>query len=287
MELHFSIDGAFMTNLAREQFYSNHQLAKAINLLWNCTVNDQMTDTEHLLLCLEIIAGSKSIVGIYPGDDYKVIDTPDSDLTIQDLISEIDNMQKTIDEQTDDYNKLIAKYLFICEQLSDDKLRSIDREYMNEYDEHLFDLPEKYPTATLIDIDKYNKENIVDSYLSRAKNARDDDYGWLEPDGTYHAVEWGDHSKWAMEYTNNHYPFKDYAHMYWKTDANGKRHHYVCGDFLVYVLGWVLLDNPTQGIATPKYDPARRLTKAQKEFLYDYYIERNLNSRANAIWQED
>ena len=28
-------------------------------------------------------------------------------------------------------------------------------------------------------------------------------------------------------------------------------------------------------------------TKAQKEFLYDYYIERGKEAEANAIWKED
>jgi hypothetical protein len=115
----------------------------------------------------------------------------------------------------------------------------------------------------------------------------EEDYGWLEPNGTYHPVEWGEHSSWAQNYCDEHYPFKEYADMYWKTDANGERHHYVNGDFLVYCLGWVLLDSPYQGVATPKYDPSRRLTNAQREFLYGYYIDRDMKERANKIWNED
>lgn len=51
--------------------------------------------------------------------------------------------------------------------------------------------------------------------------------------------------------------------------------------------GWVLLHNPSQGIAIPTRDFSREYTKAQKEFLYDYYMERNCKKEANAIWQED
>ena len=47
----------------------------------------------------------------------------------------------------------------------------------------------------------------------------------------------------------------------------------------------VLLHNPFQGIAEVKCDPVRRLTDAQKEFLYDYYIERNEHKKANAIYE--
>lgn len=51
--------------------------------------------------------------------------------------------------------------------------------------------------------------------------------------------------------------------------------------------GWVLLHNPSQGIAFPTKNPVKEYTKAQKEFLYDYYMERDCKKEANAIWQED
>lgn len=58
------------------------------------------------------------------------------------------------------------------------------------------------------------------------------------------------------------------------------------GDWLVE-RGWVLLHNPSQGIAFPTKNPVKEYTKAQKEFLYDYYMERDCKKEANAIWQED
>lgn len=51
--------------------------------------------------------------------------------------------------------------------------------------------------------------------------------------------------------------------------------------------GWVLLHNPQQGIAIPTRDITREYTKAQKEFLYDYYMERDCKEEANAIWQDE
>ena len=50
---------------------------------------------------------------------------------------------------------------------------------------------------------------------------------------------------------------------------------------------WVLLHNPQQGIAIPTRDITREYTKAQKEFLYDYYMERDCKEEANAIWQDE
>ena len=58
------------------------------------------------------------------------------------------------------------------------------------------------------------------------------------------------------------------------------------GDYLVE-RGWVLMHNISQGLAFPTRNPLKPYTKAQKEFLYDYYIERGKEAEANAIWKED
>jgi hypothetical protein len=60
---------------------------------------------------------------------------------------------------------------------------------------------------------------------------------------------------------------------------------YEAGDVLTKE-GWVLLNNPSQGIAIATKDSSKDYTKAQKEFLFDYYIERNCEKEANDIWKE-
>ena len=50
--------------------------------------------------------------------------------------------------------------------------------------------------------------------------------------------------------------------------------------------GWVLLHNPTHGIPFPTKKPEKRYTKAQADFLYDYYIDRGETARANEIFEE-
>lgn len=275
--LHFSVQGEYITNLAREKYYEEHNLSGAIKLVQSCTMTDDLNAYQHLLLALEIISGAKKIVGTYPGDDYRVVDD-DGALDFSTFIEEVDEMENRVKQYRDDYEALMQKYLFVVNSLKDYHLRMIADDYRSKYGEYLFEKEERYsPSST----------EPLNEYLTRTKAARDDDYGWLEPDGTYHPVEWGHHSDWAREYADEHYPFKDYAYMYWKTDAKGERHHYVCGDFLVYVLGWVLLDNPMQGIASPKYDKTRGLSKKQKEFLFDYYVDRGLNERASALYNED
>lgn len=275
--LHFSVQGEYITNLAREKYYEEHNLSGAIKLVQSCTATDDLDSSQHFLLALEIISGEKKIVGTYPGDDYRVVDD-DGVLDFNTFIQEVDDMENKAQKYKDDYDALMQKYLFVINSLEDYHLRMIGDDYRDEYGECLFEKEERYsPSST----------EPLNEYLTRMKAARDDDYGWLEPDGTYHPVEWGNHSEWAGEYAETHYPYRNNTVLYWKTDANGIRHHYVGGDFLVYVLGWVLLDSPMQGIASPKYDETRGLSKKQKEFLFDYYIDRGLNERASALYNED
>ena len=45
----------------------------------------------------------------------------------------------------------------------------------------------------------------LDNYMKRMLDTEEhttEDYGWLEPNGKFHAVEWGEHQKWAYEYSN-------------------------------------------------------------------------------------
>ena len=60
---------------------------------------------------------------------------------------------------------------------------------------------------------------------------------------------------------------------------------YEAGDELTKE-GWVLLHNPAQGIAMTTKNLCKDYTKAQKEFLFEYYMERNCEKEANDIWKE-
>ena len=120
----------------------------------------------------------------------------------------------------------------------------------------------------------------LDSYMKRMLDTEEHttkDYGWLEPSGKFHAVKWGDHQKWAYEYLESKV----------KNDEEYSKlpRLYEAGDSLIKE-GWILLHNPSQGIAIATKDSSKDYTKAQKEFLFDYYIERNCEKEANDIWKE-
>lgn len=47
----------------------------------------------------------------------------------------------------------------------------------------------------------------------------------------------------------------------------------------------IIAYNPSQGIAFSTKNPVKGYTKAQKEFLYDYYMERGKETEANKVWK--
>lgn len=87
---------------------------------------------------------------------------------------------------------------------------------------------------------------------------------------------------------NGKYPFGEFPDMYLLScKESEEQKHIVNGDVLVYKLNWVLLDNPAQGVARVTRDISKRLTKPQKEFLYDYYMKRNCVREAKEFLDED
>jgi hypothetical protein len=104
------------------------------------------------------------------------------------------------------------------------------------------------------------------------KNITTGDYGWLSPDGKFFEVGWGKHESWAIEYVEKYYPNKNINYA---------------GDFLIEH-GWLPLHSPGgTNYVHILSDDIQSATKRQKEFLYDYFLERGRNSEANMIWQED
>ena len=119
------------------------------------------------------------------------------------------------------------------------------------------------------------EQQQIDNFLKRMMDVKEHttaDYGWLEPDGTFHGVEWGEHQCWADRYVEENFP-EQYEEIL------------EAGDWLVD-RGWVLLHNPSQGVAFATGSLVRDMTKAQKEFLYDYYTERDCKREANEIWEK-
>jgi len=117
-------------------------------------------------------------------------------------------------------------------------------------------------------------DDLLDNFLKAQRY--NDNYGWLSPQGEFYPSDFGDHQDWADDYVNKNrlkYEYMDY----------NEKLPFGCGskgDFLVYAKGFVLLHNPTQGLAMVTSSSIKPLTKRQKDFLYGYYIDRDQQEEA-------
>lgn len=290
--LHFSITGEFITNAAREALFVKKDLAGAIDILRSALCCDQIDSDEQLMICLQVLHGAASIEGVSGTDSYGLKHRDDIDerptnlSSISQLIADMAEQKEKLEKE---YHDLCIKFSFLAEHTSHWKLTEINNDYYSEYGEPLFsDLAvSPYVTARPGTMD-----NLLDDYMAQRKREVEseeevEDYGWLEPDGTWHPVPWGYHGKWAGEWLNEHMSYKDNPDIYFRQMSDGSKRYICGGDVLVYSLGWVLMDSPHQGIAHSTVDPVRGMTKAQKEFLYDYYIERGRNEEANRLYSEE
>lgn len=304
--LSFSICGDFITDSARDRFYQDHDLMGAIRILMGATTTDQLTETEHIILCLEILMGAKSIVGVYPGDDYGIEESDD----IGDknpLMLFLETVQKHLDKTQEiesELNDVTKKFSYVLRDVPDYKLDRLATEYQMEYDEPLFPDMER---PKLVDIYKKidvlnernsivkavtgkNSDELLDTVIQKnrySEELQETDYGWLEPNGTYHPVTWGDHQAWARKWLDKNRPEKEYPDLYGETPQ--ERHRAIImtpGDVLVNKLHWILLHSPQNGTARYIVSDKSAMTKAQREFLYDYYTKRNLTRQANELYKD-
>ena len=103
-------------------------------------------------------------------------------------------------------------------------------------------------------------------------------YGWLSPSGRFYPVDWGHHDSWVSEHIKELVDW-DSLSLKERISSAGP------GDVLMN-RGWVLLHNPSHGLAFPTRKPEKRYTKAQADFLYDYYIARGEHAKANEVLKD-
>lgn len=278
--VHFSIQGETITNIAREKFHRQYDLTGALNLLMGCLISDQLSETEQKQLAYDILDGKARLTGTYPGDDYRLEELSPEAHDIQDTIQKLASQQAQQAEklqQTELQLHFLLQYLdenapYMASNAMNDYQSELDEPFMSYQKlselncDHIADI--LYPTAA---------NSILQSFLDRmhaqTDSDLDNDYGWLEPNGTFHPVPFGEHQQWASDYIQSHYSDEEWM-------ASGveqpetKNYLTSFGDYLVYRKHWVLLDNPHQGVAKVTQDPSYPLTKQQKDFLFQYYSDR-------------
>lgn len=307
----FKIQGEFITRLARERLYQEHNLNYAIDLLMSCTQTDKLSEAEHLKLCIDILEGRKEIRGTYPEDDYGVYETAPTKRT-PGIIAEWDKREKAMQELERRFNLMVQKFLFVTEELEDYEIEDLNR----KWHKHMYDpndtdeaamppwLFPDHESATEFNSawsalenlfsDDADNENatagqaMLADFLKAQRVNRGDDYGWLSPSGEWHPVDWGEHQIWAGNYLKEHaaefdLPTEDELELH--KIVTGMQIHGDAGDTL-NKRGWILLHSPHRGVAKPTRDETKRITKRQRDFLYGYYTDRGLNSLAQQYMED-
>lgn len=246
----FSVDGPAMTQLAREFCYREKNIPKAFQLLWELTMADGVSDGDHTKLVLDILNGKMNIVGVYPNDDYGIEEANEPVKGLEQLLNDI---RKDTQEQEKRIQQLTLQRNWLISSLQEEFPISF-RDYLDRYQE---DFEESMLTQQeMIELGIPFRDHsasamspMLSEFLERntADYDTDNDYGWLEPNGTFHPVPWGEHYEWASDYIQEHYA-ED--HILTNNMINDP------GDYLLQ-RSWVLLHNPAQGIARTSIHPTK------------------------------
>lgn len=129
------------------------------------------------------------------------------------------------------------------------------------------------------------EEPKVEKSVQRSTNIQEEEkrepiqYGWLSPSGEFIPGDWGEHEGVAHKIIKD----KGWEKEFWEKD---KHHFGVARDFLCEQKGYCLIHNPslygrTQVTALKEY------TKAQKEFLFDYFSKIGDSMMANSFYRDD
>lgn len=256
--LAFTVTGAFVTRISREWYWEEHRpWEKVEELLLSCMCGTSQTKEELKAHARDVVFGRAKFVGNTEDGSYALVED-DQDLVI-----------RNVDRLVRKFKKVEASYNELAEQHTN----LVDRIEEEGYEWLLTPSPEQTSSTA---------SPLLRSFLDEAKIERehDDNYGWLEPDGAFHPVDWGHHDGWAADVIKARGWMGEYA----QSDFGGL---YGRGDFLVEAKGWVLIHNPGLGVAQVTKSDTRPLTKAQREFLFDYYTDRGKDEIARKYLEEE
>lgn len=271
--LTFSVQGDFITRLAREWlFYEGKDFNVIMDLLLSCMCGTDMSEKELRRRAEDILLGRSEFYGNTADGTFCMIayepeeqpNIPESFDIFKRFSSEI-NKRKEVEKERDKYREWYMTAM----------------EHVPEYEKN------QVLEETGQPIESSYGNDMLSSFIERMMDEEEhstEDYGWLAPDGEFFEVEWGNHQEWAQRFIEENFP---------ETDEDTEIDMQVkcnvgligAGDWLIE-RGWVLLHNPSQGIAIPTKNPTKRYTKKQQEFLYDYYMERGKEREANEVYEE-
>lgn len=272
--LTFSVDGKFITELAREWLFDEGKpFEKVMDLLLSCMGGTDMSEKELRRRAEDVLIGRAEFSG----------NTADGTFC---MIAYDANEQHDVPERFNIFS-LYSEAIRKRKEAEKDK-----QKYMEWYEVAMEYVPESLKNEVRREtgqpVENLYCSGMLTGFMERMLDEEEhstEDYGWLAPDGTFHEVEWGNHQEWAQNYIEENFPeVADDSEVDIQVKCNVGL--IGAGDWLVE-RGWILLHSPSQGIAFPTRNPIKRYTKAQQEFLYGYYMERGKEKEANSVYKED
>lgn len=140
-----------------------------------------------------------------------------------------------------------------------------------------------------IDTDKLRKhmENLNNGILpgtdKKPKEVEEKEFGWLSPTGEFIESPFGEHEESAEEICEK----KGFETEYraWRKENLGTGEMRLYRDFLAQVKGYCLIHNPS-GTGGYIVTNIKELTKKQREFLFDYFMDMGDRFKAEQFWEE-
>ena len=257
----FQTTGEFVTRIARSWYWDEGKPWPTVEeLLLACMSGTDQSREELVELARKVVYGKAKFIGNTTDGSYALTDDD------KDLVSEnLENLRSKIEELKEENEELTERYAGLVEYLYEHGYEYIIRRAGVEASDD--------STAMTPELESYLEQQKIED------QGIEDNYGWLSPSGEFFPVEWGDHQAWAHEKALELGLIgKDET---WVNSRGETRCAWTGeeGDILVDN-GWVLLHNPSMGIAIAQFSPTKRLTKAQKEFLFGYYTDRGQNTIA-------
>lgn len=264
-KMNFSVEGDFITKLAHEKITHDYDLSAALQLVINCLQSKELTEDEITGMAMKVLDGQSKITGTYPSDSYQYIETPNENHLLKkyfDRIADIREKYKSLEAEN---IKLEQRLAFIEANIDTSEGKNLSDSYKNEYDEKLFSRDEIYGQTARIE------QTLVSDFINAFKY--NDNYGWLDPQGNFYPVSWSNHAEWANNWLMEH--DENYA----ETASEP------ASDVLVNK-GWILLHNPARGMPFVTQSPIKNMTKHQADFLYQFFVTRNMIDKAHDIMKQ-
>ena len=258
-KIYFSITGEWLTGYIRNSvMYEKRDYEWAKQTLAEILALNGLNEKQIVKITQNVLLGRGRFTGDTSDGTFAYDD--DTDKLPDDFFSRFCRIKQELDEEKKYCAQVNGAWLELCAYMTGEIGRDDLSHTMNA---------------------QFRMDQSLKEYLERATDeqvAESEPYGFIDPNGEFHRVGWGEHGEWAETYITTSGLLDDFE--------NGPDTYSYPADYLVHVKGWLLLHSPSNG--RPKLTAGiKPMTKAQREALYDYYIKAGRTEEANAIYRED